>query len=101
MGWNTNITICNDNLSDYDRRPELFTKTITDAAATMGQVETWGITVHQPDHADNTQLIAVGANCSTKVHTTYFVPPHHTEEGQVAILRSWAQSLGYDIHKRT
>ncbi|WP_083213338.1 hypothetical protein [Mycobacterium malmoense] len=100
MGFNTNITICNDNLSDYRRNPQRFADVICDGAARRDGVEVWGITVVPTDHADATQLIAAGGNFATKVHTAYYVPSHHTADGQVAILRSWAESLGYELRKK-
>lgn len=98
MGYNTNITICNDNLSDYERHPDRFIRVIRDGL--LEGETSWGITVQPSAHADDTQLIAVGGNCSTKVHTTYYVPSHHTADGQLAILQSWAAALGYQISKK-
>lgn len=96
MGYNTNITICNDNLEDYLRRPEQFVQVIADNART-GAAEHWGVTVLPADHADATQLIAAGGNFATKVYTGHFAGSHHKEDGQVEILRQWAHALGYQI----
>lgn len=98
MGFNTAISICNDNLGDYERNPERFVKIIYDGINDGNKL--WGITVHPSEHADATQLIAVGGNFSTRVHTTCYVSSHHTKEGQIDILRSWADALGYRISKK-
>ncbi|AEJ93183.1 hypothetical protein FDG57_gp043 [Mycobacterium phage Mutaforma13] len=103
MGFNTNITICNDNLRDYEKNPERFFRLLKEGIYD-GHVEPvtglWGITVHTPEHADATQLIAAGQNFSTRVYTGWYTGSHHTEEGQVALLRQWADSLGYRISKK-
>lgn len=103
MGFNTAISICNDNLSDYERNPERFFRLLKEGMYD-GEVEPvsnlWGITVHPTEHADTTQLIAVGQNFSTRLLNTHYVGSHHTREGQVNILREWAKSLGYDITPR-
>jgi len=98
VGFNTNITICNDNLSDYARNPERFIRVIEENYYRGG--DTWGITVLPTDHADATQLIAVGKNFATKVYTGYYCGSHHTEDGQIALLRQWADSLGYRITRK-
>lgn len=98
MGWNTNVTICNDNLGDYGRNPERFTRIICDGALDRDGAEQWGITVLPNAHADYTQLVAVGGNFATKLYTGY--GSHHTREGQVELLRQWAESLGYRISKK-
>lgn len=98
MGYNTAITICNDNLSDLEKRPEVFVRIIREGL--IDGAREWGVTVHPSSHADDTQLIAVGGNFSTKVHTTCFIPSHHLVDGQIALLESWARSLGYEVRKK-
>lgn len=100
MGWNTNITICNDNLSDYGRNPERFAKIICAGALRRDGEDQWGITVLPNAHADYTQLIAAGGNFATKLYTGHYVGSHRTREGQVALLRQWADSLGFRIAKK-
>ncbi len=101
MGFNTNITICNDYLADYERNPERFARIICGGALKPygDGYPSWGITVLQADHADGTQLVAVGGNTATKVYTghTPDLWPHHTRIAQVALLRRWADSLGFRI----
>jgi len=100
MGFNTNITICNDNLADYERHSERFARIICGGALKRDGEEQWGITVLPAEHADGTQLIAAGGNFATKLYTGWYAGSHHTEEGQVALLRQWAESLGYRISKK-
>jgi hypothetical protein len=100
MGFNTNITICNDNLTDYERDPERFWRLVREGMYNEATpMRLWGITVHS-DHADATQLIAAGGNFSTKVHTGWYVGSHHTKDGQVALLKQWADALGYTVSKK-
>lgn len=98
MGYNTSITICNDNLSDYERHPERFMQVVRDGI--LEGEESWGITVQPGEHADATQLIAVGGNFSTKLFTSWSSPAHHTPDGRVALLHHWADALGYQLVKK-
>jgi hypothetical protein len=100
MGFNTNITICNDNLSDYERNPERFARVICRGALKPDGDDQWGITVVPAEHADATQLVAAGGNFATKVYTGYYVGSHHTQDGQVALLKQWADSLGYRVSRK-
>lgn len=96
MGYNTNITICNDRLSDYQRYPDRFMRVVEDGLF-GGDTNNWGITVLPTDHADVTQLIAAGGNCATKVFTARCAKSHHTDGGQVELLRQWADAMGYKL----
>lgn len=99
MGYNTNITICNDNLSDYARNPTRFVDIIQRNIQKGG--EAWDMTVHRSEHADSTQLIAVGGNFSTKLYvTSHGLPSHHTKEGEIALLKDWAAWLGFEVVKK-
>lgn len=105
MGFNTSITICNDGFGQIEKHPDEFVDQImlnyNRGGRGLGVGNHAGIiTVHASDHADATQLIAVGGNFSTKVHTGFYVGSHHTTEGQVALLKQWADSLGYRISRK-
>ncbi|MBU9200383.1 hypothetical protein KTD31_03320 [Burkholderia multivorans] len=50
-------------------------------------------------HADNTALVSVGANLGLKQLERHGWH-HHTEEGQVELLKAWAHKLGFDVVKR-
>ncbi|WPH57729.1 hypothetical protein [Mycobacterium phage WXIN] len=104
MGYNTSLTILNDGFDQLEHYPDDFVEGIK---RHMNRGGSFGVGNHcnvvdvQPtDHADATQLIAVGGNFSTKVHTGWYVGSHHTEDGQIALLRQWADSLGYRIAKK-
>ena len=98
MGYNTVISICNDNLSDYEKRPDRFLRTIRDGV-NDGE-EFWGITVLPSEHADNTQIVAVGQNSATKLFSGWR-GRHHEHMGQIILLRDWADSLGFDLVERS
>lgn len=97
MGFNTNITICNDYLGEYENQPEVFTGIICGGARLLEGDRQWGITVLPSAHADSTQLIAVGGNFASKLYTGYNMDSHHTREGQIAALEQWAKSLGFSL----
>lgn len=102
MGYNTSITICNDMLDQIRSHPDDFVEGITHYLNDGGGFGVGnyanGVTVHSANHADDTQLIAVGGNYSTKVFRGW--GPHHTEEGQIFLLKQWADSLGYRLVKK-
>lgn len=50
-------------------------------------------------HADNTALVSVGGNLGIKQLERYGWN-HHTEEGQIELLKRWAHKLGFDVVKR-
>lgn len=101
MGFNTSVMICNDGFDQIERYPDDFVEGIKhnlNRGGSFGVGNHAGLAeVTASDHADATQLIAVGGNFSTKVHTGWYVGSHHTKEGQVALLESWASALGFRI----
>lgn len=104
MGYNTNITILNDALPILREYPQQLVEGINQHLMQGGSfpVGNHCNPVHmQPSmHADATQLIACGGNFSTLMHVKYFGPSHHTDEGRLALLKSWAKEMGYDLRKR-
>ena len=101
MGFNTAVVIRNDGLTEISTHAEEFVNAIQDRLARGGEVAVGTranvATVHAADHADAVALLAVGGNYSTKVYTGAYTGPHHTEDGAVALLRQWADSLGYRL----
>lgn len=112
MGYNTNVIILNDSFDQIEKHPDLFVRGIRENMNQRHGTKyerdgSFGIgnfgnvaQVMQTEHADVTQLIAVGGNFATKVLSQYYLPSHHTREGQVEILRAWAHSLGYDLREK-
>ncbi|MBB3752526.1 hypothetical protein FHT44_005038 [Mycolicibacterium sp. BK634] len=104
MGFNTSLMICNDGFDQLCTYPDEFVQGIARHLNRGGDFGVGNhcnvVRVEAADHADATQLIAVGGNFSTKVYTGFYVGSHHTEEGQVALLRQWADSLGYRIARK-
>ncbi len=101
MGFNTAVVIRNDGLAEISTHAEEFVTAVQDRVTTGGEIAVGShanaATVHPADHADAVVLIAVGGNYSTKVYTGVYTGPHHTEDGAVALLRQWAESLGYRL----
>ena len=101
MGFNTAVVIRNDGLAEISTHAVEFVAAVQDRLMTGGEVavgaHTNVATVHAADHADAVALIAVGGNYSTKVYSGAYAGPHHTEDGAVALLRQWAESLGYRL----
>lgn len=102
MGFNTAVMICNDGLSEIQACPKEFVDKVAASIHDGGRVHGLGFTaqVLPSDHADATQLIAVGGNHATKVYTGFYVGDHHTEEGQLALLRQWADQMGYHLTRK-
>lgn len=104
MGFNTAVMFCNDGFDQIQRYPDDFIEGIS---RNMNRGGEFGVGHHgnvaqviETDHADAIQLIAVGGNHATKVHTGFYVGDHHTEEGQLALLRQWADRMGYHLTRK-
>ncbi|AGB27023.1 hypothetical protein Mycsm_06920 (plasmid) [Mycobacterium sp. JS623] len=101
MGFNTTVVIRNDGLAEIGMHAEEFVMAVKSRMATGGEIAVGRhanvATVHAADHADAVVLIAVGGNYSTKVYTGTYAGPHHTEDGAAALLKQWAESLGYRL----
>lgn len=101
MGFNTNLTFLNDGLGQLILHPEEFVEGIgrhMRRGGSFGVGDQAGVVhIHSSDHADVTQLIAVGGNLSTRLLCEHVTASHRTREGQVAILEVWAHRLGYRV----
>lgn len=109
MGYNSVIFLCNDAVGQIDKDPEEWWKKtwhhLNESDCTRGWTSEYGFGSHANgyravwnSHADNTAIIIAGQNMALVAHQarrTNF----HEPEGQVALLREWAASLGYDLHK--
>jgi len=107
MGFNSVLFVCNDALDTVDREPEKFAKLMS---RKMGGIDTGefgfgnhcnGFSIPHIAHADTVALIAVGGNHATRIMVGSYVGNHHTEGGQVELLRNLATKLGYTIRKKT
>lgn len=104
MGFNTSVTILNDGVDQILEHPGEFADKLVEHLPRGGVFGVGNhanvVTVHKSAHANVTQLVAVGGNYSTVVHTAYGAGPHHTGAGQLAVLRSWADAMGYRLEKK-
>lgn len=110
MGWNTTVVVMNDALDAIERDPE-FGRKLGRAAAEimvlpkgkMADVSALGhcnaASVIETHHADNTAIVTVGGNLGI-AHLQTFGWNHHTEEGQVHLLREWADKLGFRLTRK-
>lgn len=114
MGFNTAILILNDAIGEVDKNPVGWwtkTKQMIRDAAMIGRNgrHDYGfgnhangfavITVH---HADETALVSIGGNMANvlgRFHTGGRGPgsQHHTLEGQVQLVKQWAEDNGYEL----
>jgi hypothetical protein len=102
VGYNTGILVLNDGWGEIERNPEQFVDRILKHMQTGG---TFGVGHHgnpvqvlPSRHASVVQLIAMGGNYATVLDDRPFgTLAHHTEEGQVRLLRYLADRLGYQI----
>lgn len=108
MGYNTSVLIMNDSMHEIAKDPE-FGKKISDAAGLLFRgnkpidIQVGGhcnaATVIEQHHADQTAILAVGGNYAT-VLGTHWSYAHHRPEDKLAILKSLADDLGFDISKK-
>lgn len=102
MGLNTAISLCNDTLGAFEEDPkhlvELIREGMVGNTPRKGGI---GVVVHPSEHADVTQLVAVGGNYSTRVHALHNSRLRHdTQDGQLLLLESWAAKMGYQLVPR-
>ncbi len=103
MGLNTNITILNDHINEICKDPAKWWDNVyNQICSTRARNENFcnNTTVNSVEHADTTTILAVGGNCTTVLGHDFGVH-HHTEEGQITILKTLADRLGYRLVKKT
>lgn len=100
MGFMTVVVVSNDYAHEIEEQPSSFIKKLITALRTGEGAKLPGVRIHPSRHADNTQLVGVGGNCSTVVHEVYG-HSHHNRESQVELLRTWADELGFDIVEKS
>jgi hypothetical protein len=97
--------MCNDCLGEAQADPKGFVEKLVGliSGAERGEFGFGccanGFNIIHNAHADATGLIAVGGNHATKLLIERNIP-HHTEEGQVELLKALADKLGYSVRKR-
>ena len=99
MGYNTSVTILNDGMDQIRRNPTQFVGGLDSHLRRGGSFGVGNhanpVLVHPSEHADVTQLIAVGGNFSTVLHAEVMsTRAHHTRAAQVELLRAWGNALG-------
>lgn len=109
MGFNSILYIPNDQLDEINRDPEHFARELT-GAINLSCVEPkpthlhgrfHDFTIPYCSHADAVGLVAVGGNHATKIlHTGGRELEHHTDGGQIELLRLLADRLGYTVRKK-
>jgi hypothetical protein len=108
VGFNSGILVLNDRISEIERSPDHFVKGMVQAihkSASHNEPHGTEFYVGQSSviccaHADMTQLVAIGGNCST-ILGNFWGHEHHTEAGQERILRSLADRLGFRLVRKT
>lgn len=105
MGYNTTVVVINDALDQIEKDPEFGRKLARAISEVGGYRKTIDVsagnhanaaTVVESHHADLTAVVTVGGNLGIN-HFTQRGWNHHTEEGQVELLKAWAKRLGYTL----
>lgn len=110
MGFNTSVVILNDALHVIKEHGQEFSEQLVNTILrqNINKVPT-DVPCHNhcnvaqvilSQHADNTQLLAVGGNCGSVIETIYNGGRHHTPEFQVELLKRAAEKLGYKLIKK-
>jgi hypothetical protein len=110
MGWNSTLIVLNDALS-FIEKDFKFGKSVSDAIAeqhmTLGKrvdisAGNFGnaASVISQQHADLTQIVAVGGNHGSLLGMVLGGGRHHEQETQLKILKDLAGQLGYDLRKK-
>jgi hypothetical protein len=107
MGFNSVILICNDAVCKIEDDPKGWWKKAWSKLSelTYGKTKTFGHGNHGNafqavwnQHADFTGVIMVGQNGATVFGSSLY-GKHHTEEGQLKILKEILRDKGYTIRK--
>jgi hypothetical protein len=118
MGFMTVVVLLNDRLDECRKNAVDLMERICHRAAggeTDDRIEKWAANYGYPapehlilpsyvqipsiHHADNTAIIAVGGNCTTKLGE-FWGWSHHTPEAQLQILEEMADRMGYRLVKK-
>lgn len=99
MGFMTVVVVSNDYHTEIEEQPGRFIDTLLRSLRTGEGAQLSGIRILPSQHADYTQLIGVGGNCSTVLDTVHG-GRHSRREDQVELLKQWADHLGFDVVER-
>ena len=102
MGLMTNVTILNDHINEINENPVAWWNEVYhQICSSRARKENYSnnTTVNSVEHADTTTILAVGGNHTTVLGHDFGVS-HHTEEGQITILKTLANKLGYRLVKK-
>lgn len=109
MGYNATVIVMVDALDAIAKDPD-FGKKLSDAVMKVSNhnepqdISSFGhcnaATVIESHHADHSALIAIGGNYGTVIlpYATGFA--HHTPEAKLAILKNFANEMGFVLHKK-
>lgn len=101
MGFNTTVVVLNDVLGEIEK-DEKFGEKLADAIKSLHHPASLlggGVKVLETHHNSNVAVVAVGGNYGT-VLAWGPDTPHHTEEGQLVLLKALAEKLGYKLEKK-
>lgn len=108
MGYNTTVVIVNDALDQIAKDTkfgENLARAIKNKAGVRSRIDVESgnhcnaAHVVETHHADETVLVSVGGNLGV-AQLTYHGWDHHEREGQEAMLKEWANKLGFDLVKK-
>lgn len=109
MGMNTPAIILNDAINYLQDDPQfnqkLYRAILETNAGQPVDVSIGnhcnGMTVFPCQHADFTQIYALGGNYATKLGSIYNGGVHHTPEAQLQLLKDLAELHGFRLVKRS
>ena len=104
MGFNTTVLFLNDGidnvLTDKEFPGKLYKQILKgEGDFSIGNHCNAG-SVIECHHADHSVLIASGGNYATVLSPYVCENSHHTPENKLAILRYWAEQMGYSLRKK-
>lgn len=106
MGYNSVLLVLNDTLHEIKNDKE-FGRKVNDAVLQLGRGKQVDIpsgccanaaTAISCEHADVTQVIAVGGNYASPLGMLW--GSHHTPESKLNLLRNLADEFGYTLRKK-
>ena len=103
MGFNTAVLVLNDVLGEIEKDAK-FGEKLADAIKQKSGNEPvsilgGGVKVIETHHNSSTAIVAMGGNYATVLAWGPDVS-HHTEEGQLVLLKALAEKHGYRLAKK-
>jgi len=99
MGFRTVVVLSNDQAHEWEKDPQLGRK-IWEASTSGGREDFQYGTIVEQVHADAQTLAVLDGCVGRSVAYTHWYPKQTQEDCNLALLKDFADKMGYHIHKK-